>query len=222
MAGKHSFTDYIATTYSNQLWETVEKYLQDEWDPSDYDFRKLHRVGTPEIEDVSVQHIWVADRPEMQIQFDVAVSVELTVPDANHHYDDYEEKTIWLMIRCEGDLDKDLEDFNIFEVSSYNGKNRIRNALDDSLVPVISRDRLEEVAENFLRHHYKKALLEPCWVDPIGYRQELCANLILDRTACLPDTRPDICRQGYTALVLALTADVRPGTLRSAVRSFAP
>ena len=167
MADNRSFTDYIASTFSNQLWEAAENYLRDEWDPNDYDFRRLRRAGNPEIEDVKVEHVWVEDRPEMQIQFDVAISVELTVPEDDHHYDDYEEETIWLMVRCEGDLDKDLEDFNIFEVSSYNGKNRKKNPLDDSLVPVISREQLEKIAEGFLRRHYKKALLEPCWVDPI-------------------------------------------------------
>ena len=85
---------------------------------------KLHRPGEPEIDDVKVEHIWVFDRPSMRIQFDVAVSLNLIIPKADHHYDDYEEKTIWLMLRCEGDLDKELEDMAIFEVSAYNGKNR--------------------------------------------------------------------------------------------------
>lgn len=33
--------------------------------------------------------------------------------------------------------------------------------MDDSLVPVMYPDKLDEVAEQFLRKHYKKALLQP-------------------------------------------------------------
>lgn len=35
------------------------------------------------------------------------------------------------------------------------------------MVPVIYKENLDTVAEQFLRDHYKKALLEPIWVDPI-------------------------------------------------------
>lgn len=117
--------------------------------------------------------MWVSDRPEMRIQFDVAVSVNLIVHEADYHYDEYDEVTFWLMMRCCGDLDKDLEDLDVFEVSSYNGKTRTKNPLDDSLVPVIHRVQLDRCSEDFLRDHYEKDLLEPCWVDPTELAEKL-------------------------------------------------
>lgn len=167
MPDTRSFTEYVSNIFSNQFWAAAEEYLQQNWDSDDYDFYKLHRPGEPEIDDVKVEHVWVFDRPGMRIQLDVAVSLNLIIPEADHHYDDYEEKTIWLMLRCEGDLDKELEDTTIFEISAYNGKNRDKKPLDDSLVPVFGNEQLDEIAEDFLRRHYKKALLEPCWVDPV-------------------------------------------------------
>ena len=167
MPNSHSFTEYVSNTFSNQFWAAAEEYLQQNWDPDEFDFYKIRRPGEPELDDVNVEHVWVFDRPGMCIQFDVAVSLHLIIPDDDHHYDEYEEKDKWLMLRCKGDLDKNLEDMNIFEILEYNGKNREKNALDDSLVPVIGKDQLDDIADAFLRRHYKKALLEPCWVDPI-------------------------------------------------------
>lgn len=122
MANSRSFTEYVANTFSNQFWAAAEEYLQQNWDPDEYDFYKIRRPGEPELDDVKVEHVWLFDRPGMYIQFDVAVSLHLIIPDDDHHYDEYEEWDKWLMIRCEVDLDKELEDMNIFEVSEYNGK----------------------------------------------------------------------------------------------------
>lgn len=101
------------------------------------------------------------DLPGMKISFDVALSVNIEIKDGNHHYDVSEERTFWLMVSCRGDLDKKLEDFEITSVSSYNGKNRVKNPMDDSLVPIIPYSELERVAEDFLKKNFPEALRVP-------------------------------------------------------------
>lgn len=166
MADSHSFTEYVAQTFDNQFWVAAEEYLREYMDALDLELYKIHRAEEIEIQDVNVEHVWVEDLPEMAIQFDVALSVVFEIHEADYHYDDTEEKKIWMMVRCRGDLAQDLADFEIFEVSNYNGKNWAKKPMDDALVPVIYKDNLERVAEQFLRDHYKKALLEPIWVNP--------------------------------------------------------
>lgn len=166
MADIHSFTEYVAKTFDNQFWEVAEEFLRENMDDLDIELYKIHRVGETEIQDVNVEHVWIDDLPGMEIQFDVALSVIFEIHEADYHYDETEEKKIWLMVRCRGSLAQDLGDFEIFEVSNYNGKNRAKKPMDDALVPIINKDNLEKVAEQFLRDHYKKALLEPIWVDP--------------------------------------------------------
>lgn len=183
MPGSHSFTEYVKENFDNQFWAVAEKYLRDNWDSSEYDFYKLHRPGMPELDDVKVEHIWAKDGPEMSIQFDVALSLHLIVQDSNRHYDNYEEVDKWLMLSCEGDLGEDLKNMRIVKVESYNGKNRVKDRLDDSLVPVISKDHLDEAAESFLRRHYPKALLEPCWVDPIEVAKSMHLTVCRQRIA---------------------------------------
>ncbi|HRV73278.1 MAG TPA: hypothetical protein P5116_05330 [Eubacteriales bacterium] len=172
MTQNRSFKDYIAKRFDNKFWEIAERYLQDEFDSSSLTFYRLHRPGQPEIDDVKVEHVWVDDLPGMDIQFDVALSLSLSFPEADHHYDNSEEKTIWMMVKCLGNLERRLDDYAIFDYSAYNGKSRAQNPLDDSLVPYIAYDQLEKAAYDFLTRHFPEALAitptgkPPIWVDP--------------------------------------------------------
>lgn len=103
----------------------------------------------------------------MEIHFDVAVSIWFEVQEADYHYDDYDENIVWMMVQCRGNLDRNLNDFEILNVSRHNGKSRVKDPMDDSLIPVMNKNQLDDVAEQFLREHYEKALLEPIWLDPL-------------------------------------------------------
>lgn len=172
MGDSRSFTEYVSKTFDNHFWIVAEEYLRENFDALDVELYKIHKAGELEISDVHVEHVWVDDLPEMKIQFDVALSVIFEISEADHHYDNSEEKRIWLMVRCRGDLSCDLQDFEIFEVSDYKGKNRAKNPLDDSLVPYIPYEKLDEVATSFLKEYYPDALKitqykqDPVWVDP--------------------------------------------------------
>ena len=172
MAQNRSFKDYVAKRFDNKFGEIAERYLQDEFDASSLTFYRLHRPGQPEIDEVKVEHVWVDDLPGMDIQFDVALSLSLSFPEADHHYDNSEEKTVWMIVKCRGNLECHLDDFVAFDYSAYNGKSRAQNPLDDSLVPYIAYDQLEKAAHDFLTCHYPEALAitpvgkSPIWVDP--------------------------------------------------------
>lgn len=87
----------------------------------------------------------------MEISFDVALSVNVEIHEGNHHYGSTEERRFWLMVSCLGDLGKKLDGFEILQVLKYNGKNQVKDPMDDSLVPIIPYDKLEAVAEDFLK-----------------------------------------------------------------------
>lgn len=172
MGQNRSFTDYIKKRFNNSFWAVAEEYLNNNTSIIEKITYKLHKVGEFEISDVTVEHVWVEDQPGMEIHFDVALSVTLEIHEGDYHYDDIEEKTIWLMVNCRGNLDAELNDFEILDCQYYNGKNRVKNPMDDSLVPIIPYDRLEEVATEFLRDNFPSALRipargqAPIWVDP--------------------------------------------------------
>lgn len=145
----------------------AEKYLEENQEYLAANLNRIHQVGEIIPSEVKVEHVWVADLPGMEIQFDIALSVEYEATERDYHYDNSDGDGMWLMVRCQGSLDNDLDDFEVFEVSEFCNKNRVENPMDDELVPVIHSEKLDAVAEDFLRKHYKKALLQPTWVDPM-------------------------------------------------------
>ena len=161
-----SFTEYIAHTFDNQLWAACENWFEENADKIDVGETRLHIMGNLTIENVTVQHVWVEDLPDMRISFEIAVEVEYSIAEGNYHFDDEVYEKDWLMIQCEGDLDKNLSDFKIINVSSYDGKSRKCQPLSDSLVPYIRKEKLEDEAELILRKYYPQALLEPLEIDP--------------------------------------------------------
>ena len=161
-----SFTEYVAHTFDNQLWEACEGWFSENKEQIEIDSSRIHKRGEVVLENVTVQHVWVEDLPKMRISFDIAVEVEYTITEGDYHYDDEEYGKDWFMIQCEGDLDSNLSDFQIKNVSPYDGKSRSCNPLSDSLVPYIKKEKLDAEAEAILRKYYPKALLEPIEIDP--------------------------------------------------------
>lgn len=172
MAAHRSFTEYVKKRFDNNFWAAAESYLESNLDSLGVELRRIHRAGETEISDVKVEHVWVEDKLGMEIHFDVAVSIWFETHEGDYHYDDYDENIVWIMIHCRGDLDKNLDDFEILQVSKYDGKNLVRNPMDDSLVPIIPYDKLETVANEILQEYFHEALRVPMrgqaavWVDP--------------------------------------------------------
>lgn len=167
MKGIRSFTEYVQDTFYNRICTEAKSFVRNNASDLDLNIGKLHRFGDVEIDDIKVEHVWIHSLPGTRIGFEVAVSVDLVVYDGNHHYDNDQESLPWLLMKCEGDLAQGLKDFKIFSTEKYNGRGRHKDRLDDALVPVISRENLEQHARFFLEKNYRKALLQPMAIDPI-------------------------------------------------------
>lgn len=162
MAVHRSFTEYVKNRFNNDFWAAAESFLDTNLDSLKIEFERIHRAGETEISDVKVEHVWVEDKPPgMEIHFDVAVSIWFETHEGDYHYDDYDENIVWMMAHCRGNLDKKLDDFEILQKSKYNGKNLMKDPMDDFLVPIIPHVSLEKVAAEFLREFFPEALQVP-------------------------------------------------------------
>ena len=173
MIHNHSFTEYVAKQFYNELYGTIDNYLQENKDGIDLRLYRINDIDTITLADITVKFVDVSDLPDMAIEFDVAIEAEIEVHERDYHYDETEECRQWFMLHCTGDLDCKLKDFAISSIDIYNSKNKQARPMSDALVPIIYKEQLEKEAENFLRKHYPKALLEPIWIDP----QELAKNM---------------------------------------------
>lgn len=173
MIQNRSFTEYVAKQFYNELYEAINNYLQENKDDIDLRLYRVKNIDTINLADITVKFVDISDLPVMAIEFDVAVEAEIEVHERDYHYDETEECRQWFMLHCTGDLDCKLKDFAISSIDIYNSKNKQARPMSDALVPIIYKEQLEKEAENFLRKHYPKALLEPIWIDP----QELAKNM---------------------------------------------
>lgn len=183
MSNVRSFKEYVSNRFYNSFCSAAKAVIRRNWDSFNVNCYKLNRPGEPEIDDIRVEHIWANDEPGMKIQFDAAVSVSLVIRDLDYHNDNEEYKTVWIMARCRGDLDKNFDDFDIFDCYPYDGKNRQENPMDDSLVPYMSSDSMEKEAERILRQYYPEALdirynSPKVRVDPMRLAGRLRLNVI--------------------------------------------
>ena len=180
MPNLRSFTDYVGDRFYNELRDAVDAVIQENLEELDLDLYKVRTIDTVELTEIEVKHVWVNDLPGMEIEFDVAVNAEMEVHERDYHYDETETTEKWFMVSFRGNLENELKDAIITKQEVYNGKGKYLRPLDDALVPVINQGQLERVAEQFLRDHYSKALLQPMWLEP----EELASQLGLTVKRC--------------------------------------
>lgn len=166
MAGNRSFTDYVADRFENELFDIIQSYVSESNLEIDLRLYRVRTIGGIELSDLKVKSVSISDLPDMKIEFDVVVEAELDVRDSDYHYDETENCTQWFILKCSGDLDCNLDDFKISSIKEYTGKNKQSKPMSDSLVPIITKDDLENVATDFLRRHYPEALKTPIAVEP--------------------------------------------------------
>jgi len=164
-----SFKEYIGDRFESEFEQEVIDFVEDEDNIRTLDLRlyKVRNIGTIEVVGTKVIYANISNLPGSKIAFDVAVEAELYVRESDYHFDTDESCTEWFMLRCSGDLSKNLNDLYIASIKPYNGKSKMPRPLDDSLVPLTRSDDLEAVAKNFLERNYPQALKKSMAVDPV-------------------------------------------------------
>lgn len=168
MSTARSFTEYVKTCLDSQLWNALVGFLETV-DISSLDLhpKKVRNIGEIELYDTSVQFVDVSDLPESRIAFNVVVDATLIIYDADRYHNDESESTHqWFMMHCEGNLDTALKDLAITGIDIYSNRKRAHRPMSDSLVPIISKNELEQEADGFLKKYYPEARETPMWVDP--------------------------------------------------------
>lgn len=172
MAAGRSFADYVKRKCYNGLFSAAENYIRENAGSLDFRTSRVHRVGDLELQDATIERVYVSDLPGMKVAFDVGVELEVLIKEDDYHYDETDIKYPWIRISCEGDLSKALDDWKITNVEPFDKKNAPFNSLSDALVPYIKHDDLDKAATLFLKEFYPEALeitkrgKPPVWVDP--------------------------------------------------------
>ena len=166
MTQARSFREYISHRFYNELFAATAVFLADCIASLDISSRKVSSIDTVDLSDIDVKQVYVDNRLDMRIAFDVLLEAQFEISELDRHNDRVEEKTTWFKVSCTGDLAQELNDFTIVGICEYNTKSKRTNPMDDALVPIIGKDRLEKEATDFLVRYYPEALKEPLHVEP--------------------------------------------------------
>lgn len=180
MKESRSFTEYVKNFLDNQLWKALEDYLETA-DPSELDLQlsKVRNPGQLELYDTDLQFINVTDLPGTMIAFTVVTDATLIIHDIDqYHNDETDCDHQWFTLKCTGDLDKQLNDMTVNAITVYSGHERRHRRLSDSLVPVMRKENLEQVADEFLKKYYPEARLQPMWVNPVKIAKRMGLTVI--------------------------------------------
>lgn len=187
MATGRSFAEFVKDKCYDSLTEAAEKYIAEYWQLLDLRLKHVNHIENVEYIDSTIQRVYVSDRPEMKVAFDVGIELDLDVRGVNHSNDESEECFPWIRISCEGNLACGLDDWQITGIEPYNPKNAPFNSLSDALVPYIPYERLEATAKDFLKDYYPEALKitshgqPPISIDPVVLAQRLELNILTRR-----------------------------------------
>lgn len=166
MPTNRSFKEYVGNRFYNELFAAVAAFLEQNPDKLDVPSRSVRTIDAVELSDITVKQVYVNDRPDMKIAFDVLVEAEFVIAETDRHNDRYDEKQQWFKVSCTGDLACSLNDFTITDIEVYSNRSKQINPMSDALVPVIPKEKLEQVAKEFLEKYYREALYEPMAIEP--------------------------------------------------------
>ncbi len=113
MGKSRSFKEYIDDRFESEFAQAITDFVEDEDNIRALDLRlyKVRNIGIVEVVDTKVIFANVSDLPDSKIAFDVAIEAELYVRESDYHYDTDESCTEWFVLRCSGDLSKNLDDW---------------------------------------------------------------------------------------------------------------
>ena len=163
MTRNYSFKEYISNRFYNDLFDEVSKYIVRSEDVlrSQLKSYSIYQFEEPVLSKLEVRSIYIEDQPKMQISFDIVVNAEIVDKD-----DDEKIFHQWFKLGCFGDLNCDLDDFQILSLMIYHNKPDYQNCLSDKLLHYISRDDLDQVAMDFVARYYPEALKRPMPINP--------------------------------------------------------
>jgi hypothetical protein len=156
------FRDYIKEQYDDELRDSLSLFIDENPNALECSTKLVCSPDTAELAELWVKYVDISNGPGTVIRFDVIVEAEIEIHETTRYGQEADEASQWFRISCSADLDNGLHNFEIHGVSVYNQhRSRRQDSLSGSLVPYISRDMLEDEAEDFLRRFYPEALRAP-------------------------------------------------------------
>ena len=82
-----SFTQFLKKRFQNQLFDVVSDYVDENINHLDLNSFSVNNIDEYELEEIEIKQVYVNDRPEMSIAFDVLVEASIVLQEYDRHSD---------------------------------------------------------------------------------------------------------------------------------------
>lgn len=157
-----SFKDVVQEHYYDEIFKELADFIDE--NPSQLESRSNFVLEPDEasLVDFEVKWVTITSSPDNHLYFYVIVSAEIQIAETVKRNRETDGLIQWFRISCTSILEDGLQDFGVTDVSIYmKQKESKENRLSEYLVPIISKDELDCVAERFLKKYYPVALEKP-------------------------------------------------------------
>lgn len=165
MAKIASFKDVIADKFYDVIFSALSAHIEE--NPSRLGCRSS-AVQDPEeaaLSDMEVRLLNITGTTSTELKFDVVVSAEIEIAETVRRDRETDSAEQWFRVSCSCDISNGIKNFRVEDFCIYS-KSRAGKPgqLSDYLVPIIHKNELDSVAEDFLRQYYPEALDKPMCV----------------------------------------------------------
>lgn len=151
----NSFKEYIEINYNELLHAEIEKFVQQHHDGQGFHSLNVFSLLKQEVDNLQVMSLSCRSDAGPRIEIDVHVKADIVSKGLGTSDYDADRKTRWFTVVLRAFLKDGLHNVETLSVSEYyNGKFDQENALDAYLVPYISSDQLEDLADDFTQFFY--------------------------------------------------------------------
>lgn len=159
----HTFKELIEEQCFDEIFESIKIYVEENPDKFEGESNIVEEPEEAELSDIEIQFITVMEKPNNHLEFDVVASAEIVVSQRMpHSYSESDGIEQWFCVGCSGMLDNGLKNFEVHEVNIYTGSRfKKEGMLSEYLVPITYKEQLDDIAEDFLKRYYPKALEKP-------------------------------------------------------------
>ena len=153
-----SFKEYIENNYSEFLRNEIEEFVQEHHDGQGFHSLNVLSLLKQQVENLQVMSLSCRIDVEPRIIIDVHVKADIVSKGLGTSDYDADRKTRWFTVSLKAILRDGLHGVETDTVDEYYaGKFDKENALDAYLVPYISSDQLENLADDFTQFFYENA-----------------------------------------------------------------
>lgn len=149
-----SFKEYIEINYGAQLQEQVTQYVKKHHDGQGFHSLNVLSLLDQKIENLQVMSLSCRRDVGPRIEIDVHVKALIVTKGLGTRDYNADQKTRWFTVYMKAVLKDGLHEVEFSGTDEYyGGKFDIENALDTYLVPYLSTDQLEDVADDFTQFY---------------------------------------------------------------------